>query len=69
MRKHKTREEQIANQIAKLVNDVTIDIDEVGRYLADAIPTVSYNRILIMTEAAIDKKERDNARLDTNYLF
>ena len=64
----KTKEQRIAQKIADLVGDVTLDLDEVGRYLVDEHFTVSYNRLVLVTESAIQEKERQNER-QFNTLF
>lgn len=69
MRKTKTREEKIANKLAESINDLTVDLDQVGRYLAETIPTISYNRLLLVMEAAVEKKEQNDIRNGQNYLF
>ena len=48
----KTKEEKIAEQIANLTSDHRLDLDEVGRQVARMIPRTTYNRLLIITEAA-----------------
>jgi hypothetical protein len=58
----KTREQKVADKIAELVNDVTLDLDEVGRALVDQHFTISYNRLVLITEAAIQEKENENGR-------
>lgn len=62
MKKRITPEERVAVKIANLVNDVTIDLDKVGYYLANAMPTISYNRLVLLTEAAVEEKEYSYGR-------
>lgn len=70
MRRHRlTREERTAVKIAELVNDVTLDLDNVGRYLADVTPTISYNRLILIAESAIAKKENDELTYGIDPLF
>lgn len=70
MRRHRqTREERTAVKIAELVNDVTLDLDNVGRYLADVAPTISYNRLILIAESAIAKKENDDFTHGIDPLF
>lgn len=66
MRKIVTPEEKVAVKIANLVNDVTIDLDKVGQHLANGLPTISYNRLVLLTEAAIEEKE-NNGTFDNLY--
>lgn len=52
-----TVEEKAAKKIANIVNDLTIDLDMVGHYLAYD-RNVTYNRIMVVAEAATETKER-----------
>jgi hypothetical protein len=52
-----TKEHKVASKISQLVNDVTLDLDEVGKAIANAQPTISYNRLVLLTEAAVAEKE------------
>jgi hypothetical protein len=70
MRKHRlTQEERVAKQIENLVSDLRIDLDLVGKYLADISPTMSYNRLMIIAESAEFEKERIDVRNHHNPLF
>ncbi len=61
MRKHtKTNEEKVAEQIAKQLTNITIDLDQVGLYFARSIPTVIYNRLMLVAESAEWEKENGN---------
>jgi hypothetical protein len=68
-RHHITEAERVAVKLSKIVNDVTLDLDDVGRYLADLAPTVSYNRLILIAEAAIDRKENNDIRIHHDPLF
>jgi hypothetical protein len=60
MRKLKSREEKVAEKIAQLLDSLTLDLDQVGKYIARFLPTTIYNRLLIIAEAAEwEKKEQD----------
>jgi hypothetical protein len=70
MKKHKlTREEKIAKQIEDITSDLRLDLDLVGKYLAHISPTMSYNRLMIITEAAEFEKEGIDVRDHHNPLF
>jgi hypothetical protein len=70
MRKHRlTQEERVAKQIENLVSDLRIDLDLVGKYLADISPTMSYNRLMIIAESAEFEKESIDVRNHHNPLF
>jgi hypothetical protein len=70
MRKHiTTKEEKIAKQIENVISDLRIDLDLVGIYLARQSPTVSYNRLMLIAEAAEFEKENIDVRTSHNPLF
>lgn len=64
-----TKETRVAQAISDLVNDLTLDLDQVGIYLASN-SHITYNRVMVIIEAAreerADKKEALNI---DNYLF
>lgn len=64
MRKQLSEEQKTAKKIAKIVNDITLDLDEVGRAIVDIAPTVSYNRLVLLTEAAVEHKEQKEEGID-----
>ena len=68
-RRHQVTEaEKVAKKLEKIVNDVTLDLDQVGIYLARVAPNVSYTRLQVIAESAEYEKERMNVRT-TDYLF
>ena len=67
-RKQLTEAEKVAIKIAKIVNDVTLDLDQVGIYLARVAPNVSYRRLQEIAESAEWEKEKLNVRPE-DYLF
>jgi hypothetical protein len=52
-----SKEEKVAVKLSDIVNDYTLDIDEVGVSFARVAPTVSYNRIKNIVEVAELEKE------------
>ena len=52
----KSEAEKVSEKIAKLVNDLTLDLDQVGIYLARHSNT-TYNRVQIVAEASKQEKE------------
>jgi hypothetical protein len=52
-----TKEQKVAIKIGEMVNDVTLDLEEVGKTIANAQPTMTYNRVIILAEAAVEEKE------------
>lgn len=64
-----SREHRIAKKIAELTNDVTVDLDKVGAELARMRPMISYNRIMLVAEAAAEEQEKIYARENNTPLF
>ena len=64
-----TKEEKIARKLSEIVNDYTLDLDEVGRYFYRVAPKVSYNRILEIVDVAELERENANVRHHHNPLF
>ena len=59
--KRKSENEKVADKMATLVNDVTLDLDQVGVYIARTSSNVTYRRLLEVAEAArFEKEEKDN---------
>lgn len=69
MRKIKTKEELVAKKIVELVNDLTIDLDLVGLYVAQQSSSVLFNRIQVVAESAQYEKEAQYDRQHINPLF
>jgi hypothetical protein len=61
-----SNEEKVALKIAQLTDSVTLDLDQVGRYLAK-MPNTYYNRLMIMIESA--EWEKENGGYDQEKLF
>jgi hypothetical protein len=60
-----TEEAKVALKIAKALDQVTLDIENVGIELARLRPMVHYNRVMIMAEAAADEQEGQNDSWNT----
>ena len=65
----KSNEEKAAMVIAKTISPVDLDLDEVGYYLAQLKPAIHYNRLVMITEAAIQEKENSDVRAYHDPLF
>ena len=64
-----TKELKVATKISDLVNDLTLDLDQVGVYLATN-SSITYRRVMEIMEAAQwEKEERYHEVNDDNYLF
>ena len=59
MAKH-TKEGKIATAIVESVNDFTLDLDSVGRNIAQVSNTVLYNRLEVVMESAREHKYQDD---------
>jgi hypothetical protein len=64
-----TKEERVAKSLIELVNDFTLDLDSVGRYVAEQSPSVLYNRLDVVADSAKQTKEEIYDRLSHNPLF
>jgi hypothetical protein len=62
-----SREEKVAIKLSDIVNDYTLDIEEVGRTFARVAPLVSYNRVIDIAEVAQLEKEGKLDQFNTLY--
>ena len=60
-----SKEEKIALKLSEIVNDYTLDLEEIGRYFYRVAPKVSYNRVVEIIDVA--EMERENANVRTNH--
>jgi hypothetical protein len=67
MRKRATREEKVANTMIELVNDLTLDLDAVGRYVGEQAPIVLYNRLDVVIDSARYTKEEQHEQYTNRY--
>ena len=59
-----SNEEKVAHTIAKLLDSLSLNLDEVGKYLARFLPNTIYNRLMIIAEAAEWEKENKDEQHD-----
>ena len=64
-----SKEEKIALKLSDIVNDYTLNLDEVGKYFYRVAPRVSYNRIIDIVEVAEMERENQDVRNHHNPLF
>jgi hypothetical protein len=69
MNKRLTNEQKAAKKLADIVNDLTLDLDLVGIYLAQYEATVLHNRLIVVIESADNQKEIMNVRNNLDPLF
>lgn len=62
-----SKEEKVAVKLSDIVNDYTLDIEEVGRSFARVAPLVSYNRVIEITDVA--QLEREGKLDEFNKLY
>lgn len=61
MSKKRSKNEIVANKISEMVNDLTLDLDQIGTYIAQE-PTVTYRRVVEIAEAAKYEREEQEIR-------
>ena len=64
MARRMSNEENVAHAIAKLLDSLSLNLDEVGKYLARFLPNKIYNRLMIIAEAAEWEKENADEQYD-----
>ncbi len=69
MRKTLTKEQKVAKQLADMLNDLTLDLDMVGKYVAVHSSSVQFNRIQLIADVAQFEKEAQYDRNTHNPLF
>ena len=57
-----SEEAKVAKNLSKLLSDVNLDLDEVGKYLAQIRPLTNYNRLVLVAEAAVEEQENEYER-------
>lgn len=57
-----TKEEKVAAKMIDLVNDLTLDLDSVGRYIGEQSSVVLYNRLDVVIDSARYTKEEQLER-------
>jgi hypothetical protein len=69
-RRHpKSEAEKVAEQLANIVKDSTLDLDQVGIYLSRIRPSYLYKRLTIIVESAEAESENEFDRISHNPLF
>lgn len=64
-----TKESKVAQTLTDLVNDLSLDLDQVGVYLAQS-NLVTYNRVMAILEMAKWEREEKHEEINIdNYLF
>lgn len=55
-----TKEEKVAIKLANVLTDFTLDIEAVGKFLAEAVPHILYARLIEVLESAQYQHETGN---------
>ena len=63
----KSENEKVAEKMTLLVNDLTLDLDQIGEYIARSAPNVTYRRFMEIAEAA--RFEREEKIHGTDFIF
>lgn len=59
MKRRPTKELKVAEKMSEMVNDLTLDLDQVGVYIASN-NSITYRRLMEVAEAArFEKEERE----------
>lgn len=58
-------EQKVASKIATMVNDLTLDLDQVGIYIARE-NNITYRRVMEIADSA--KYEKEDKQNDRNYI-
>ena len=65
----KTHEEKIADRLAGIVKDSTLDLETVGQYLGRMVPSYLLQRVMIVAEAGQHEREMQDLRSSNSPLF
>lgn len=52
-----SEEQKTAKKMLQLLNRLDLDLEMVGRQIAQTTPSTYYNRFVIVAEAAVEEKE------------
>lgn len=66
-RKSKSDNEKVAEKMTLLVNDLTLDLELIGQYIANSASNVTYRRFVEIAEAA--RYEREEKLHGTDFIF
>jgi len=60
-----TDEEKVAIKMSKLLSDITLNLDEIGKYYARIEPSYHIKRLYVIAGAAEEEMEKANGWQDT----
>ncbi len=64
--RHKSQEEKTAEQIAKIICDLRLDIEQVGIYIGRTLPSTTFRRLQVIAESAEHEQNKAKFRIQ-NY--
>lgn len=64
-----TKEDKLAMKMIDQVNDITLDLDQVGITIAQISPSILFNRLEVIVESAREEKEKQYVRDNSNPLW
>ena len=64
--RNKSQEEKTAEQLAKIVCDLRLDIEQVGVYVGRMLPSTTSRRLQVIAESAEHEREKAKFRIQ-NY--
>lgn len=64
-----TKEQKVAKHLATMANDLDLDLERVGIEIARLRPMVTYNRLMVIAEAAAFEQENIIGRESNTPLF
>jgi len=61
----KTDEEKVALKMSQLLSDITLNLDDIGKYYARLEPSYHIKRLYVIAGAAEEELEKDERQIDT----
>lgn len=59
----RSQEEKTAEQIAKIISDLRLDIEQVGIYIGRMLPATTFRRLQVIAESAEHEKNKVTFRI------
>jgi hypothetical protein len=67
--RHKSQEEKTAEQLAKIICDLRLDIEQVGIYVGRMLPSTTFRRLQVIAESAEHEREKAKFRIQEYRTF
>lgn len=64
-----TSEEKIAQKLNIIVSDLNLNLEQVGKMIARVLPTLTFNRVMVVLESAQAERENiiNEPKINHNY--